>query len=342
MKRPIRARQFVAAGLFVLALVAFFFVSEAVFLPKRHDYGATWGSFLQEEPDSIDVLFFGSSLSYCDIAPGVIWAQSGITSYVMAGPEQPPTITYHYLDEVYNTQSPKVAFVEVTGAFFDLHMGFTKVNIGYMPWGSARLAATFQAAEQEERLGLLFPLYNYHDRWSTLTDGDYYYGLLGYPQDPLAGYTYLDRVATLDGIGTRPVTFSQETYDTHVQALRDLAELAAAHDTHVIFYLSPSYWRLEAQYVTMLQADLDGVHGAQFLDLNADFDALGLDPTTDFYDYMHLNVWGAQQFSIWLADYLQALPIDYQAPDDPALWQLRADHFAERLHASAAARAAQS
>lgn len=66
-------------------------------------------------------------------------------------------------------------------------MGFTKTNIGQMPWGINRLHATFFNAEPEVRKGLLFPLYFYHDRWTTLKSED----VQPYTEDMLAGYTFL-------------------------------------------------------------------------------------------------------------------------------------------------------
>ena len=132
--------------------------------PQQHDYGSVWGMYEQEQTDSIDVLFFGSSVTYCDVVPAVYWENSGLTAFVQAGPEQPLPLTLDYLKESLRTQSPKAIFVECTGIAFHKYMGFTKTNIGQMPWGINRLHATFFNAEPEVRKGLLFPLYFYHDR----------------------------------------------------------------------------------------------------------------------------------------------------------------------------------
>ena len=140
--------------------------------PQQHDYGSVWGMYEQEQTDSIDVLFFGSSVTYCDVVPAVYWENSGLTAFVQAGPEQPLPLTLDYLKESLRTQSPKAVFVECTGIAFHKYMGFTKTNIGQMPWGINRLHATFFNAEPEVRKGLLFPLYFYHDRWTTLKSED--------------------------------------------------------------------------------------------------------------------------------------------------------------------------
>ena len=121
--------------------------------PQQHDYGSVWGMYEQEQTDSIDVLFFGSSVTYCDVVPAVYWENSGLTAFVQAGPEQPLPLTLDYLKESLRTQSPKAVFVECTGIAFHQYMGFTKTNIGQMPWGINRLHATFFNALHENRLG---------------------------------------------------------------------------------------------------------------------------------------------------------------------------------------------
>ena len=120
-------------------------------LPKRYDYGSTWDMYLKEEEDTIDVMFFGSSLAYCDVVPATIYQETGITSYVMAGPEQTMPITYRYLRQACKTQSPKAVFIEVSGMLYAKHNRSTKINICYMPWSVDRLAATFQEPLQKNR-----------------------------------------------------------------------------------------------------------------------------------------------------------------------------------------------
>ena len=61
------------------------------------------------------MLFFGSSMVYCDVVPAIIWEETGLRSYVMAGPEQTIPITYYYLREACKTQSPQAVVIELTG-----------------------------------------------------------------------------------------------------------------------------------------------------------------------------------------------------------------------------------
>ena len=73
----------VAAALLFAVLA----VAGAAAVPFGNGFGATWGSYRAEEPDSADVLYFGSSMVYCDVAPAVVYDESGLTGFVMAGPD---------------------------------------------------------------------------------------------------------------------------------------------------------------------------------------------------------------------------------------------------------------
>ncbi len=72
-----------------------------------------WGEFYSMEKNSIDMIFLGSSHSYCTFDPDIFDKELNISSYQMGMPLQHPDSTYFTLLEVLNYQKPKVAVVEV-------------------------------------------------------------------------------------------------------------------------------------------------------------------------------------------------------------------------------------
>ncbi len=329
MKAPLskKAKEGIAAAIFCGLLLCVLVLASWVLIPARTEYGSTWGSFAAEQPDSIQAMFFGSSLVYCDVIPAVIWQESGVASYVMAGPEQTFSTTYYYIKQALQTQSPSVLFIEATGIFYPRYTGFTKVNIGYMPFSFNRLEATFAAAEKEQWCGLLFPPFNYHDRWDQLTAFDFKKAVCGYPADEMAGYTFLDRIAKndMDKVLQRTVEFDQETYDLNISYLHKIASLCAEKKIACVFYLTPSYLRLADTYLEMLAQDMPTGENIRFIDFNANFDDLGIDNYQDFYDHMHFNYRGAEKFSASLAQLLSEYQLSPAA--DTALWQNRLDAY---------------
>ncbi|MPM10506.1 hypothetical protein SDC9_56838 [bioreactor metagenome] len=323
-------KEIYAVIAFTLALAVFIAVFSSVVTPKRDSYGSTWGSYLKEEKNSIDVMYFGSSITYCDVIPAVIWDNSGLSAYVMAGPEQTIPISYYYIKEATRTQHPKMIFLEVTGVFFKQYQNYTKVNIGYMPWTLNRLAATFNAAERSEWAGLLFPLYNYHSRWDTLEHTDIEIGLFGYGADDLAGYTFLNASTEVNEVKLRGEVLDKENYDRNIGFLQKIAALCKEQDIKLVFYIAPTYWILSDEHTAMLKDSISGIEGVTFIDFNDSIADLKLDCRQDFFDLPHLNYRGAEKFSARLAGMLRT---DYNlVPSentDKALWKMRLEKYDE-------------
>ncbi|MCH5354132.1 MAG: hypothetical protein J1E06_11815 [Acutalibacter sp.] len=314
----------------IAALVIFSVAAGRVLTPKRLDYGATWDMYLKEPEDSIDVLFFGTSLAYFDVVPAVIYDETGITSYVMAGPEQTYAVTYSYLTESCKTQSPQAVFVEATGLLTGKSNRSVKVNLTYMPWGKNRIATTFEEASEDELPGLLFPLYAYHDRWDDLTDQDWQIGLSGYEADPLAGYTFMAKHTAIEEFEQREFEDAEENYARNLEVAKKMADFCRQENIRLVFFLSPVTNRIEDGTVQQMKRDLTAL-GADFADFNETFEEVAFDLSMDFYDPLHTNSYGAEKFSRYLADRLPEYGIASGGQGDAELWRGRVDTFVQKL-----------
>ena len=313
---------------FLLAAVLFFTISwklGQLLMPIRTVYGSDWEAYLQEEPDSHDILFFGSSLVYCDVIPAILWEETGLTAYVMAGPEQTIPTSYYYAKEAFRTQSPRLVVQEVTSMFYPQFTNYSKANVGYMPFGASRLEATFAAAEPELRFGLLFPLYNYHYRWQEVTREDILHHLET-PRSLTAGYTKLTGVCPPPSVGDQNYTADSDNYRRNVTYLEKLQALCKENGTELLLYVAPSGGRIPAEAFTTLQQDADRL-GLTLVDFNADWDTMGLDHNTDWFDRLHFNMRGAEKFSCRLAQALTDLYHMTPREDVPEIWAQRLEHI---------------
>lgn len=286
--------------LFVIFLVVTFLVTAnflgSLLMPLRLDYGSTWERYFQEEPHSADLLFFGSSMVYCDVIPASVYETSGITSYVMAGPEMTMPVTYYYVREAVKTQSPKMIAVELNALFYGAYTSFTKVTIGYMPWSWNRLAAIFTAAEEDARFGLLFPLYNYHSRWSTVTSSEILYHLSP-TKDIYAGYTPLRSAVPQSEVTYRGYTAGTDSYENNLAYLRKIGEFCKQEGIDLLLYAAPSMARIPTDALEIMKADLGSVFHTAFLDFNDNTHSYGIENETDWFDSLHYNINGAEKFS---------------------------------------------
>ena len=315
----------------LLALGAFCVGAARVLTPKRQNFGATWEMFLNEPENSVDALFLGSSLAYCDIVPAVLYEESGIPTYVMAGPEQPMPATYYYLRESLRTQSPGTVFIECTGLAFNWKSDpahFYNPNLTFMPWTENRMIPALSYTEGDTLAGLLFPLYAYHGRWADLSLDD----LKPLSSDPLAGYTYLEEICPLDDFTQRGISETLEesgAYAENLECARKIIDLCGQRGIRTVFYITPSVGRLAPHWKERIAGDLAEM-GVELIDFNDRFDELDLDMQTDFFDSFHLNCRGAEKFSRWLAPPLTQWVTPTVSADDE-LWRERAAHFYGRL-----------
>lgn len=318
----------VIAGLLFLALLAGFVLRAGQVLPpERTDFGATWSMYLQEPEDSVDVLFFGSSLVYCDVVPAVIYEETGLTSYVMAGPEQTLSLSYYYIREALKTQSPSVIFLELTGAMYERYQNYTVANVSYMPLVSAnRIGAALNASEPEERFGLLFPLYDYHDQWRNLRW--FFSARPDETLDPLAGYTMMEEASPQTERYAREYTTAEDVFAENLGWLRKIVDLCEREGVRLVLFQVPSCAYVPAAALERIR-DAAGAD-TELVDFNERFDTMDIDMETDFYDFLHFNAQGAVKFSRALAMYLAEGGVTPGAHDE-ALWQWRTAAFTERL-----------
>lgn len=314
-----------AVLLFLLLAALLISVLSAVLRPARVDYGAVWGPYLAEPEDSLDYLYLGSSYAYCDVDPAVIYGETGLTGYVLAGPEQTLSQTYWYLREALETQSPSLVVLEASALEFARYQDYTQVNVGYMPFGLNKLGAIFTASEPELRTGLLFDLYFYHSRWKEITLAGAAQALQPPHTDLLKGYTAVD--GTFEEIASGPFTRESQPREVYEENLSDLAKIAGLcreRQVPLIVVFHPTYSQIAPEDRAAIREDVAAL-GVPFYDWSEDMDSAGIQPELHFYDPGHLNREGAARFSAWLGGSFTGelgLAPRPQDPENTAAWSL--------------------
>ena len=73
-------------------------------------------AFYENEENTVDVLFLGSSHMYTNVNTGMLWSDYGIAAYDLGGADQPFWNTYYFMTEALKTQKPKVIVAEIYSA----------------------------------------------------------------------------------------------------------------------------------------------------------------------------------------------------------------------------------
>ena len=87
---------------FLAILTAGLFKTNEIMAPKFTYANSNWPStatisgFYDMKPDTVDVLFLGSSHAFEDINTGMLWDEHGMASFILSGSMQPMELWFVY------------------------------------------------------------------------------------------------------------------------------------------------------------------------------------------------------------------------------------------------------
>jgi hypothetical protein len=134
------------------------------------------------EPNSIDVLFFGSSVCVNAFIPQEIYNDYGIRSYNLGSEQQSIFLSYYWLKEALRSQKPQVVVLD-TKFMWDLHPenpintteGLTRKCLDPMHYSDVKKEAVHNLCELDEtqsELSYYLTNIRFHSRWSELAEYD--------------------------------------------------------------------------------------------------------------------------------------------------------------------------
>lgn len=269
-------------------------------------------SFYLEPKNSLDVMILGASETFTDYCAPLAWQHAGFTSYPLAVSAAQGTMYPSMLREAAKRQSPAVYVVEVNGFLYteaerdELGKAATREWLDTLPLSHNKVQAIHECV-QGKRLSYYVPLLKYHDNWRK---PDLIRNSLSLQQQARdAGYSYTKPFLSISMFLTEtdeiPVR-QQSLDDFNEQSLRTFCETARAQGIkNVLFARFPH--RTVIENYDAVFAELEAVvheYGYDFANFDTQMDAIGLDPLNDFANAEHLNIFGAEKFTPYLADYL--------------------------------------
>lgn len=328
-------RAAIKAVSLLLALALVLGRIDAVLALKSYDGLYPMRQFYEQEEGSVDLLVLGSSHAYVNIDTGTMWEEYGIPAYDLGGGIQPFWNTYYFLKEALKTQTPRLVVMDAYAATFAKEYnddGRAVSNTFGMKWSWDKVEAMKLSAPPDRLNGLLLSYCQYHARSRELTREDFleykgdsakYASWKGsYVAAAIAPFQWPSGVQTED---RRPMTAKTEEW------YRKTIELARSSGVPLLIVVTP-YPSVTAEHQAVFNtaADIAGEYGVPFVNFNQDFEALDLDPASDYFDGQHMNVWGSRRFTRQLG---KLLTDRYDLPDrqgDPAYrsWEDNARYIA--------------
>lgn len=174
----IKTILFLALGLLLLRRTETILSLKMNSLASFEDFERTFNQFYRLENNSLQAVFLGKSTVKWAVSPIQLYADSNITSYNLATNMQPIQAGYYLLKEVFENQSPKVVFCDISTLFKNeeedsaWHIVMDNTPVSWNKVDTA-LSLAERKADGKYFLSVMSPLYFYHNRWEQLTQHDF-------------------------------------------------------------------------------------------------------------------------------------------------------------------------
>ncbi len=310
MKRIAGTIGFVLIFLLILSEVSGLLMHKQI--EGRWNMTAKVAGFYNEEPNSFDVLFFGSSHMYCTVDPAVFYEETGLSSYVFATQLQPVWITCHYMIEALKTQRPQLMVMEIHMAgqeeeedYFDEPTNHTAIDP--IPMSRNKLEMIYAAVPEGERRYYIFHIMKYHDRWEDLEKEDFVRNFEK-STDPDRGYVRLEEVSgKVVWEDVSAIAESRVGAQKNIEYMNKIIDLAEEEGIPLLLFKSPSNATAEEKMSYNSVAELADRRGVEYIDFNDSryYREIGLEIDEDFYDQRHLNETGMKKFVPYFSRLLQ-------------------------------------
>ena len=284
-------------------------VSKVVTTPSDYRNYQWISGFYEEEEDSLDVVYVGSSNCYAFWNPMVAWEEYGITSYPYACNDQPFAVSEYLIEEIKKTQENPL-FIFNINATSDATITTQKLHylLDYMPFSMNKLAITKYLTDLGEfslkdSLEFYFPIIRYHSRWSELVPEDFEYELEGI-KGASSYSTYLSGMKNIEDEYVVSDKKEEPLEEVLIQ-VEELLDYCDKENVNILFVTVPRSENNEKR-VGRLNAvtELIESRGYPTLNLLDSYDELGIDLATDYYDKVHLNIHGSIKYTHYLSEYL--------------------------------------
>ena len=209
--------------------------------------------------------------------------------------------------EVIELQHPDAIVFEVLYCTYDFRTvspGRSHTFFDGMPMCRAKREAIEDLIEKDQRIYYYLNLGLYHNRWKNLTEEDFQSVLIS----PRGNY-FTDSIVPIRSIPVVAPEEKEEIPEEMFRYLEMMVELCRQNNVKLIWYVAP-YNSIETSYTDLFQeqrmfnwiGDYAAEQGIPFYNLFYEMDQIGLEFDKDFRDSQHLNCYGQEKLTHYMAE----------------------------------------
>ena len=304
---------------FLAILTAGLFKTNEIMAPKFTYANSNWPStatisgFYDMEPDTVDVLFLGSSVMVNAFSPQQIYNDTGIRSYNLGSGHQSIFLSYYLLKEALRFQHPQAVVLDcrfcwelIPESVLNSGEGQIRLAIDPMKWSAVKREAVHDICTRDpsqSELSYYLTNIRYHDRWKELSRSDFM------PADimcsPMKGYSAI--AGTYEEVRLfepSDITGQAEMQPMMAEYLDRITALCHENDIDLILIDLPGNNMNDGIYNTLsYYAEKNGAEYFNFM-LPDNFAMLQEDAPRERL-ITHANFWGSQKLTAVMEGILQ-------------------------------------
>ena len=306
-------KAMVKGSIFLVLLMVTTSVLNSIFILKTDHRAKLLEGLYNHTGDAYDVVLMGSSHMNGAIDPNILWNQYGLTSFNYATGGQPIDVTYYLLKEVLKNHPNPIVVVDLyylglTDEYGD--EGYVSNALDNMKLSMNKLEAIINCTPYKDRMGYLFPILKYHDRWKELTKADFFYDSSSdyYAKGFESGTTNYGKADTSSGSPTETVNLPPKTQEY----LNKIIDLSKEKGFKLIFTNTPydynstdSNWVKEQAKMFNKVAEIAKNNNIPFIDYCGKMKDIGFDFKADMNNSSHVNIWGASKITMDFGKFLK-------------------------------------
>lgn len=277
-------------------------------LPKIPD-------FYQEE--EWDVVFFGTSQSYCTFDP-LIFSEYGLHTYNRGRQQQTMNYTYYYIKDAFDVSKIDVVVLEMFGMFYDegddrfTDASIRESSLGDFRYSDIKMEMIRDCVPKDLQFEYLFPLDKYHANWEKwdFSSAERFRETVFSPYYKESSDNGYSRWT-----GSEPAYYPEweelhsgyyeEVYEENLRYLEMIRKLCIENGAELVLVKAPfpCYDMTIGKTNTMI--DWAIAHDVDYINFMTMYEIIDLNTDTDSLDGgAHLNERGAAKVSRYLAEYL--------------------------------------
>lgn len=266
-------------------------------------------SFYEEEKDSLEAVFVGSSHMFVSIFPFQLWEEYGIKSASLGGNSIGVPMEYYCVKEAIREQHPDIIVVDLYKAYLDEKLVLDDDIISYthnmadsLPNGTNKLCMLLDLIPNELRTEFAFPLYLYHSRWKELTREDF-------EKQPCYTKGSVPLFGNYDAslFTEIPEKEKQEVPKIVLNYIDKMIKECKENDVRLIFTVLPYETTSETHFHQRIfnkLADELADRNAEYYNLFHMMNKVGLNVKTDFFNDNHVNYEGGEKITSYFGKVL--------------------------------------